>query len=192
MRSVKDIQIDVAIWSTRNFGHQQSKVDPDLFLGSLAPLLGIGEELGEYFEEGKLEDSLDALADMGVYLCDYAAREGFTLPDMVEAYNSIPQEEHSMDAVAGLAIYLGRLFNCTLKRHQGIKGMDNRDAYVEKRDAAVRGLLTCLDRCVAEEHPEAGRERDFTELLDETYQNIVKKRNWKEDPETGGGHNHHS
>jgi len=87
------IQDAVAAWSQKNFGDQVSKVT-GVSLHSLAPLLGIVEEVGELTHavlkrhQGirgmdvpevyeKARD--DALADILVYLCDFAAREGVDL-----------------------------------------------------------------------------------------------------------------
>jgi len=92
-RSLKEIQKEVASWSETNFGQQVSQVT-GFPLGSLAPLLGIMEELGElchcvlkhhqgirgYDDPSKYEPERDdALADILVYLCDFASREGVNL-----------------------------------------------------------------------------------------------------------------
>lgn len=84
------IQREIGEWSRRNFGDQTSKATHQV-LGSLAPLLGVTEELGELthvvlkrhqgirgydnYEKYKAERD-DAVADLMIYLCDFAEREG--------------------------------------------------------------------------------------------------------------------
>jgi len=88
--SLSQIQREIGEWSLRNFGDQTSKATHQV-LGSLAPLLGVGEEYGEllhvvlkrhqgirgYNDYAKYKaERDDAVADMMVYLCDFAEREG--------------------------------------------------------------------------------------------------------------------
>lgn len=91
--SLREIQQEIGEWSRRNFGDQVSKSTGQT-LGSLCPLLGIQEELGElchvvlkrhqgirgYDDDAKYQaERDDAMADIMVYLCDYASREGVDL-----------------------------------------------------------------------------------------------------------------
>ena len=91
--SLREIQREIGEWSRRNFGDQVSKSTGQV-LGSLSPLLGIQEELGElchvvlkrhqgirgYDDDAKYQaERDDAMADIMVYLCDYASREGVDL-----------------------------------------------------------------------------------------------------------------
>lgn len=77
-------------WAQRNFGSNFS-TSRNIHLGSLAPLLGIGEELGELhhavlkeaqgirgYQSRELyeEDRDDALADLVIFLLDFCYREG--------------------------------------------------------------------------------------------------------------------
>lgn len=90
-------QLDVGTWSREMFGDQVSKAT-GAALGSLAPLLGIGEELGELqhvvlkrhqgirgyeLDERYWEDRDDAIADILIYLCDFACREGVDLQSVL-------------------------------------------------------------------------------------------------------------
>lgn len=91
--SLREIQQEIGEWSRRNFGDQVSKSTGQV-LGSLSPLLGVQEELGElchvvlkrhqgirgYDDDAKYQaERDDAMADIMVYLCDYASREGVDL-----------------------------------------------------------------------------------------------------------------
>lgn len=92
-KSLREIQAEVGRWSINNFGFQVSK-RTGVELGSLAPLMGMGEELGELFHavlkhhQGIREMALmsayeearnDALADILIYMCDFATREDVDL-----------------------------------------------------------------------------------------------------------------
>ena len=97
MKNLEEIQYEVSDWSQRNFGNQCSKAKPNLCLDSIAPLLGIVEEVGELahvtlkYHQGirgfdPLKYSLDrndSVADILIYLCDYASREGINLQNVL-------------------------------------------------------------------------------------------------------------
>jgi NTP pyrophosphatase (non-canonical NTP hydrolase) len=91
--SLSQIQSEIATWSEKNFGDQRSQITGEI-MGSVLPLLGIAEEVGElchavlkrhqgirgfhhYQTYATARD--DALADILVYLCDFAARENVDL-----------------------------------------------------------------------------------------------------------------
>lgn len=95
--SLREIQREIGEWSRRNFGDQVSKSTGQT-LGSLAPLLGVPEELGElchvvlkrhqgirgYDDDAKYQaERDDALADILVYLCDFACRESVDLESVL-------------------------------------------------------------------------------------------------------------
>jgi len=90
VKDLSQIQSEIGEWSRRNFGEQTSKVTGQV-LGSLAPLLGAAEEVGElmhvvlkrhqgirgYDDDAKyIRERDDAIADILVYLCDFSCREG--------------------------------------------------------------------------------------------------------------------
>lgn len=181
MGRLKEIQQEVGDWSLSNFGQQDSKWMPGLRLGALAPLLGIGEELGELESSIIIEnemDQKDAIADIGVYLCDYCCRDNTKLPDVeffpTQVADFVPD---TTDAVMAL----GKLCHCTLKRHQGIRGMDNLEKYYAARDQAVYDLLEWLILF------SESKGFKFIDVLDETW-GRVKQRNWKKNPTSGGEH----
>jgi len=116
-KSLALIQSEVAKWSRVNFGDQVSKAT-DQVLGSLSPLLGLVEEVGE-------------------------------------------------------------LSHVTLKHHQGIRGYDDEQKYQEERDDAVGDILIYLCDYASREGI------SLQDALNKTWQKIVKKRNWVDNPETG-------
>ena len=96
-KSLREIQAEIGKWATSQFGDNLSKdrTSPAHLhpLGELAPLLGVAEEVGElchvvvYRHQGRgFSDDAeyragveDALADIMVFLCDFASRTGHDL-----------------------------------------------------------------------------------------------------------------
>lgn len=156
-------------------GALKRKAEPitaPLILGSLAPLLGVGEEIGEYAEADTPEDEDDALADCLIYLCDYAEREKTRLRD------NAGLECGCHD----LSIAYGRLVHVVLKRHQGIRGFQDDAKYASERDAAIADLITTL---ASKAGSFGGDVREgfarLVELGEKTYANVVSKRDWTEE-----------
>jgi NTP pyrophosphatase (non-canonical NTP hydrolase) len=92
-KSLPEIQDEVAGWSLVNFGDQISKATGQV-MGSLNPLHGMMEEMGELVRCHLKRDQgirgfdnpekfatkrNDALADILIFMCDYASREGVDL-----------------------------------------------------------------------------------------------------------------
>lgn len=99
--SLNKIQALVHEWGFNNFGNNVSKTTGQE-LGSIAPLIGMGEELGElqhcilkahqgirgFSENGTLtqkyfDERDDALADILIYMCDFASRENVNLLEVL-------------------------------------------------------------------------------------------------------------
>jgi len=144
-------------------------------LGSLAPLLGMVEEVGEWFLAETNAEQKDALADVGIYLCDYASREGFILPEPILAEVPIVA-----DPLASLIMVLGNLCHVTLKHHQGIRGFDDRGHYKIKRSLACQLIVNNLA-----EYAEQDFATPFITILDEVWTD-VRHRNWKKNPQGDG------
>lgn len=208
MQTYRIIQKEIGAWSKKNFGDQETPylevyhcgtilkgaartkgdeagemvpTEVVVALGSLAPLMGIMEELGELFESREDADREDALGDIAVYLCDYCCREGILWPVRIE----LPSNEKT-DPTTGLVVYLAKLFRCHLKRHQRIRGMHEDVHFETSRMAALRALVWHLEEMAREWTPET----NLTMILNETWNRIVSKRDWKADPTEGGGHTH--
>ena len=85
-KSICEFQDEVFKWSLNNFGNQPS----------WKPLLGIGEEIGELnhaylkreqeirTEESYQSEIEDALGDIFIYMCDFAAREDIDIESVIE------------------------------------------------------------------------------------------------------------
>lgn len=81
---------DVRLWSNHNFGEN------DGIEGSLNPLLGVMEELGELvhcilktrqkirLDENHTENGKDAVGDLMIYLVDFCSRIGWSLEECIE------------------------------------------------------------------------------------------------------------
>jgi hypothetical protein len=184
MKSLVDVCGEVGRWSVMNFGFQETQhlvgalnesvalPDGDVItvrLGSTAPLMGIVEEIGELFEAETEQAFFDAVADICIYLMDYVCREGATWPE-----GKLHDTEDEFDPVTGLVVMCGRLHHATLKRHQGIRGFDRAAVYEEARDAAVARLVYYLETVAVEVC-----ESTLQEMVNDTWANIVSKRNWK-------------
>lgn len=104
MKSLDILQSEIGKWAMLNFGQNLSK-DPTSPaygspLGSLCPLMGMVGEIGELVQEvlkahqGRLKmreierqvAKADALADLLVFMCDYADREEINL---LGVFNSV-------------------------------------------------------------------------------------------------------
>lgn len=92
IKSVQELQDEIKNWSLNNFGNQPS----------YRPLLGIGEEVGELnhaflkteqgirTDENHREKMKDALGDIFIYMCDFAARENIDLfTEIVRAWDKV-------------------------------------------------------------------------------------------------------
>lgn len=204
MKTFEKIREEVAVWSKANFGDQESphfviKVEPLpvgpggkvkplpkalVALGSLAPLMGIVEEIGEICEAGYPIDTEDAVGDVFIYICDYCSREGMgVLPMAPNLPFTLEHEDHT--PFIGLVVWVGKLFHGTLKRHQGIRGFDNDNTFEPHRNFCVAMILHYLQVY--------SRDMLHTDLLgiaNRTWTGVVAKRDWKGKPEDGGGADH--
>ena len=166
------VQDEQATWSWENFGEQ-----PDV-----NPLLGIGEELGEFYEATKSKDKLDALCDVAIYSMDYATRRRWNLAHLVEAHSPLIADNPTVQAMAisdcPLMVALGRLNHAHLKEAQGIRG----DASVHQT-AAKEALAAIFLECAAEFYvlPQASK-LSFVEAISIVWSRVVEKRNWKKNP----------
>lgn len=196
MLSMQQLQTEVGKWSRANFDNQQTKITfmvvdahgPDqrphpahVCLEEIAPLLGIGEELGELCEAGNNADTKDAVGDIVIYVCDYAARSGAKLPHQLH----VDLEGRVLDPLLGLTGAVGRLYHAHLKQMQGIRKDGDKPTNV-KIDEALGLLLYYLDQFVRNTFTGS----TLLMIANDTWHGVVKKRDWKKDPEQGGGHAH--
>lgn len=168
-----------------------------VLLGSLAPLMGIVEEVGE-LSEARLtfltaansdldvlkatqqkanEEFKDALGDIAVYLCDYCTREAVDLQHLVTHREE--EAEEIPPVISRLTIPVGKLYHATLKHHQGIRGFDTYSKYALARNAAITDLwltLESISQIIAQQ--------SLLSILEETWNKVVSKRDWKKKPQT--------
>ena len=199
MKTLSEIQKEVGEWARANFGEQESKavaldvevvdretdeteiIQVPLKLGSLAPLMGIVEEMGELMEAiccDDKEEQKDAIGDIGIYLCDYAEREGFVLSDalrLTSGCSDLP--------VDSLVIAVGKLNHVTLKRHQGIRGYDDDAKYKDERMRCVAFILCTLFIFSSRTFDDT----EYMQILNDTWEGVVKKRDWKTNKVEGVG-----
>lgn len=199
MLSLFDLQQQVCSWSLKNFGHNLSKrkeycnitdgqkytfcpaIGPALY--STAALMGMAEELGELYQDGKSEDHLDACGDFMIYFLDYCGREGVWLSELVaKSDHDFENDKATADVIVAK---LGKLFHCNLKCHQGIREFANPEYFIEQRNKAIIELFWALDAFV---NGDFGK--TTLEVASETWQEVVSKRNWVDDSKAGGGHTH--
>lgn len=196
-KTLSDIQREIGEWSLENFGRNVSKVNPEMMLHSLAPILGMQEELGElvevFYTEGEADklllDRLDACGDILVYLCDYACRESFSIARSIEVVcpfviytpNSGKRQTTDITPLDAITAGIGRLARANLKRHQGIRNHDQPLVFKKARDEAVcllwKGMEAYLGNSATRTTP--------LEVLNTVWDKVVAKRNWKKSPETG-------
>ena len=207
MQSFEQIRAQVGRWSQENFSGQETpylrvyhagSIKQDhprsvedapgdeltcplvIGLDGLAPLMGMVEEVGELFDADSKDNARDAIGDIAVYLCDYCYREGVGWPRT----DTIPDRE-KLKPVRGVVVDVGKLFHCHLKRFQRIRGFHNLLTFSAARMEAIYGLVWHLEQLAKEE-----TSGDLLMLLNETWNSIIRKRDWRTDPVGGGGHTH--
>lgn len=184
MQTYAQIQAQVCAWNMEQFGYQPTdrlgvccdengKVS--VFLGHVAPLLGLVEELGELHEAVSGADFEDAVGDMMIYMCDYCGRQGVTMP-----HNPQVAPDDRYDPITGLVVSVGRLSHANLKRFQNIRGMDNDEAFAEAQNKAVIGFVWHMEELVR-----ARTKTTLVAILNTVWRNVVRKRDWKANPTTG-------
>lgn len=167
--NLRDLQREVGEWSRRNFPGNEPWM----------PLLGVVEEIcGEMPVAQSDEDKLDAAADAVIFLADFAGRSGLDVlafADGIEGY----QSKGAMACQAAASLTVGRMAHIYLKLQQGIRG----DPIELKNDLRfhARWLLMALASYVR-----AVNESNLEDVVAATWAN-VSKRDWRKDPEKGGG-----
>jgi len=126
-----EFQSEVYEWSFANFGDQSS----------LKPLLGVFEEIGEYYEAETIEDKDDAVADAMIYIADFTARRGIDLGLVVSRIDALGPMSSSRSRERCCIIDEGKLCHSVLKLEQGIRG--NEDHGDVMCDALARIIEWC-------------------------------------------------
>lgn len=157
MKNWQDLAEAVGQWSTANFGSQKG-------LGCLVPLMGMAEEVGEWYEANDHKDQDDALGDICIFLMDYCYRAGVDL-------SGIPKEGGGQRE-ASLVESVGKLFHVQVKRIQGIRGMEDKDRFEAARLDAVISVISKINL--------------FINAFDnacKVWSDVVSKRKWHTVPD---------
>jgi hypothetical protein len=199
MRQFHVIQTDVGEWSRQNFGRQTVKnrfsaqnaekpqwpaMMESVNLNELLPLLGIVEEVCETLvallrnQPTRMEDVIDGIGDVGIYLCDYATRSNFWLPIGVHRPQEVPvdninwgtDQEH-----VALIYWAGQLIHCELKSMQGIRGFDNPVKFQNRRAECCFFILHYLNEIA---RPFG---MNILQIVNRVYLRVVK-RDWNTNP----------
>lgn len=154
-----------------------------VFLNELCPLMGMVEEYGELLdgmesEINSVEMVLDAAGDFGIYLSDYCRRSGIVF----ETWNPHKDWKNALYTTIerGIGANLGKLYHAHLKRIQKIRKMDQPEIFAEKQRAAVRGMIASMSQLCHYRYS-----CDWWVIVNKTWEEIVKKRDWKTNPKTG-------
>ena len=189
INDLRELQAAVGQWSRSNFGEQESKhlvlsipspthnAEPFRYpfpLQSLAPLLGLVEEIGEFARAKNHAEMKDALGDILIYLLDFCSRENTVLsPDSTDWTPNIYTPQISLI----LTIEVGKLCHAVLKRHEGIRGYDDDRKYFIHRDEAVANLFKIVDTACQALFSESA-----FQVAKATFDGVVSKRNYKKSP----------
>jgi len=160
------LQQQIKEWSLDNFGDQKG-------INHLAPLIGIGEEIGELACEiasGNRDGIADAISDIAIYFLDLCSRAGVCVEDISDCSYA----GKITDCVHALSFEYGKLCHVVLKRHQGIRGFDADDHYCRELQKACSNMLSTIDYVAIERTGMHSHD-----LAAETWNKIVSKRNWK-------------
>jgi len=198
MQTFEQIQFQIGAWNVKTFGRHETphlhayepgtikhnyaraegerpgarRVGLVVALGSLAPLMGIMEEVGELMAADEdAERTHDALGDIAVYLCDYCCRENIPYP----ARAAVTKKAQYASPGTGLVVYLGHLYHCHLKRYQRIRGYHDPGVFSIARAEALRGFVWHL-----EAFTKKYTSTNLLTILNQTWNQVVKKRKYNE------------
>ena len=162
-------QEQVSEWARRNFGSP----------GAYQPMLGLIEEIGEYFAADELafvrdkqEKKEDAIADQVIYALNLADECGIQLGDIIKI--AYPQNFTERQLLGALAL----CSRAVLKHDQGIRGFD----HAKRRVTMETGLRVWASWAQSQcgmmlAIPLYGCAR-------RVWDDIVSKRDWKKNPVT--------
>ena len=131
--SFNDFIDPVGKWSTKNFGATKKG---NIALYYFAPLVGIGEEIGELSDARIFSQRFDAIADIQIYLADFCSRLGIS--------GVIERSSYDCEPTAISAMY-GYLCHLCLKHVQGIRGLEDDDLFIRETKKAVSNLYEAVD-----------------------------------------------
>jgi len=200
MLTFEQLVQDVGQWSKANFEETYHKELPyrwkeagagvEAGLGSIAPLLGIGEEIGELGTATIAQDFQeieDAIGDILIYLADWCFREGVPFPEVkVNSYGSWKDGDNPVSSfLQGVSIGYGKMLHAKLKRCQNIRGMDNDLLYRPAMEVAMETLVSQLQSFSLATYSNDPEGASLLVIANHTWETVVSKRQWKTWPRTG-------
>lgn len=129
---LQQLQDENRIWADKNFPTRQPYY----------PLLGLMEEIGELLAaletaEESTDEINDAVADIAVYLSDYANQNGLMLDEF-----TLEAPADYEDTPAKIAIMGGKLCHYHLKGIQGIRHTP--EEIVARKKECIQKIIWCL------------------------------------------------
>jgi hypothetical protein len=189
-KTMPQLATEINNWAVVNFGNTPVThlrvlsngfplPDKVVELNWIAPFFGLAEEISELHTalaanataEHYIDEVIDAIADIGIYFCDYLARRK-TIYD----FSELSLAPHSLD----LSIPYGKIAHCELKHAQKIRGMGEPNAFNEKHKLACVSFYNTLSDVSL-----ANSSLTIEEIIDRTFQETVSKRDWKKNNATG-------
>lgn len=189
-KTMPNLMVEISDWAVANFGNTPvsslrvlhngfPSQNAIIELNWIAPFWGLAEEIGELhaalnvptIEANYLDEVIDAIADIGIYFCDYLARRK-------TIYDFRQMGDHA--AKLDLSIAYGKLVHCELKHAQKIRGMGETEAFNAAHREACLTFFKTLDYVSF-----ANSGLPIEEVIDRTFQETVSKRNWKKNAATG-------
>lgn len=156
----KKVQSEIEEWSRRNFKDQPASY----------PLHGVVEEYGEYIEAGHPDDVFDALADMGIYLCDFAARCNVSI-DAAAAFAELTNGQIRVDITQNEVVCtIARVNRAFLKMKQKIRQSEEHEEQLIKQIGILWMTLNVLAH--------RSCDKSIYDLVRSTWDQVVSKRDW--------------
>lgn len=189
------LSTDIGNWAQRNFGQNAGKPDwltkpmhigHEIVLGPYAPLIGMGEEIGELttaiFEQD-LPEIQDGFADVLIYSIDFTRRWGLAYELIMQEVSTKLSQEIVSSPKINMQAFYGRLCHVSLKTAQGIRGFEVAGfALTELGKALVDLLWSVIVIALPVQSKEASIDNVIAQLY-ETWDKIVSKRDWVKKPE---------
>ena len=166
--TLRQLQEEQRPWVKHNFGGGRPWM----------PLLGIGEEVGEFISAKERQDrdeQADALADMVIFAADYCSEMGWDLQEIKKACK-ITTDLSFFGVEIELAQCVFKMHHHHLKLSQGIRTSEQHEAEIK------RWLGRLLHWAFVISNAFYG---DLLDIVEGTWAH-VKKRDWKKDAAHGG------
>lgn len=186
MTTIAILSDQITKWSQSNFGNTPVEYlsigENGVELNWMAPLLGMGEEIGELSKQSMpdgirwydLHETVDAIADIGIYFCDYLGRRK-TPYSFSKIHTPVPKQFCAMMASA-----YGSILHCELKHAQKIRGMDEVPVFLAAHEQACGKFYESL--CMGCERIVGMKLED---VINDVFTRTVSKRDWKKNKATG-------